>query len=229
MFPLRDENPTHHTPVFVIALIVINAAAFFYEFSLGDAAESFIRQYAIVPVLLTQNDSILSAPLITLITSMFLHGGLGHLVGNLWYLWLFGDNIEDSMGHFRFVVFYFVCGIAAGLVHIWMDPTSTTPTIGASGAISGVLGGYTVLFPRIRIRTLIVLGFYINVARIPAVFYLGIWFAMQALGILGPQTGVAFGAHIGGFIAGVLYTLLLTRPQRAPITQRYESRRLPRL
>lgn len=232
MIPLRDENPTHSTPIFVIVLIVLNILAFLYEVSLGSSAEAFIYQFGILPWEVAHGEnlkhSMFVPPVLTLITSMFLHGGIGHIIGNMWFLWLFGDNIEDTIGHFRFLTFYFVCGIAAGAVHIALDPNSTIPTIGASGAISGVLGGYIVLFPKIRIRTLITLGFFFDVIRVPAIFFLGLWFLTQAMGWLGPQTGVAFAAHIGGFVAGVLYTLLLTKPSRDSLARRYETRRLPR-
>lgn len=231
MIPLRDENPTHTTPVFVVALIIANVVAFAYEMTLGPAAEGFIQNFGILPWEISHNENLGHSlgipPYLTLATSMFLHGGIGHIIGNMWFLWLFGDNIEDAMGHFRFLVFYLICGIAAGIVHVLLDPGSTTPTIGASGAISGVLGGYIILFPKIRVRTLLTLGFYWDIVRVPALFFLGLWFLTQAMGWFGPQTGVAFSAHIGGFVVGALYTLLFTRPAHNHLA-RYESRRIPR-
>lgn len=232
MIPLRDENPTHGTPIFVVMIVAANIITFFYEISKGAGVESLITNFGILPWEIYHGEnlrgSLLIPPYLTLVTSMFLHGGFGHIIGNMWFLWLFGDNIEDSMGHFRFLTFYFICGIGAGLAHVALDPSSTIPTIGASGAISGVLGGYIVLFPRIRIRTLLVLGFFWNVVRVPAIFFLGIWFLSQAMGWLGPQTGVAFGAHVGGFVVGAIYTWLFTRPARDRAAPRYESRRVPR-
>ncbi|MBI1860899.1 MAG: rhomboid family intramembrane serine protease [Deltaproteobacteria bacterium] len=229
MFPLGDENPTRSRPFFLYTIIVINVLVFGREILLGKAAEAFIHDYAIIPWNASHH-AIGTAipPFLTLFTSMFLHGGFGHILGNLWFLYLFGDNIEDTIGHFRFLIFYLVCGMAAGLLQIFLDPSSQMPVIGASGAISGVLGGYILLFPRIRIRTLIVLGFFFDVVRIPAVFFLGLWFLMQALGLFGPQTGVAFGAHIGGFVVGMLSIWCLTRKQGLAPASRFESRRIPR-
>jgi len=156
---------------------------------------------------------------------MFLHGGWTHLIGNMWFLWIFGDNIEDFLGHIGFVFFYFVTGIVAGLTHVLLNPNSTIPTIGASGAISGVLGAYMVLHPRIRVKTLVTLGFYIEVVRIPAFYFLGFWFLMQFLGLQG--SGVAYGAHIGGFIAGAAFILLFTQRRSASFLERYDSARRP--
>jgi membrane associated rhomboid family serine protease len=147
------------------------------------------------------------SPSATLFTSMFMHGGLLHLGGNMLFLWIFGDNVEDSMGHVRFLVFYLVCGVAAALAQAWIDPTSTIPVVGASGAISGVLGAYILLHPRATVRTLVILGFFVTVIHIPAMIVLGLWFAMQFFSAFATPVGdggVAFWAHVGGFIAGVV-------------------------
>jgi membrane associated rhomboid family serine protease len=209
MIPLRDKNPTSHVPVMTIILIAVNALVFFYELSLGDAGmNQLVLQYGLVPARITGNLNEQSA--LTFITSMFLHGGWLHILGNMLYLWIFGNNIEDRLGIIRFTLFYFVCGIIAGLAQVAIDPASPLPMIGASGAIAGVLGGYIVLWPRARIQTLIFLVYIVNVVELPAAWVLGFWFALQLLnGVfsLGADTatgGVAFFAHVGGFIAGAL-------------------------
>ena len=146
-------------------------------------------------------------PTATLFTSMFLHGGFMHLAGNMLYLWIFGNNVEDSMGHVRFVIFYLLCGVAAALAQAWPNPDSTIPMIGASGAISGVLGAYLLLFPRARVLVLIPLGAFSRIVYVPAMFVLGFWFVLQLINTAlseGGQGGVAFGAHIGGFVAGMV-------------------------
>jgi membrane associated rhomboid family serine protease len=216
MIPLRDENPTRTFPVITILFIVINAAVFFYQMSLGPHMEQFVASFAAVPshVAHWQNPPGLVAfpPLVTLLTSMFLHGGFLHIAGNMLFLWIFGNNIEDYVGHFSFIFFYLVCGVAAGLLQVFMTPDSTIPLVGASGAISGVMGAYVVLYPRAKIQTLVFLGFFIRIVRIPAYFFLFFWFLIQLLSALyssnaPDQGGVAFFAHIGGFVAGILMIL----------------------
>lgn len=233
MLPLRDENPSHSFPFVTIVLIVANAAIFYYQMSLGKRLGEFVIQFAMIPAEITGFHNLPFSttipPLASLFTSMFLHGGIGHLLGNMWFLWIFGDNIEDFLGHFGFLLFYLLTGIAADLAHVAMNPDSAIPTLGASGAISGVLGAYIVLHPRIRIRTLVILGFFWRVVRIPAIFFLGIWFLMQFMGGLGdPRGRVAYGAHIGGFVAGVLFILLFTRRSAQPPEHRFEANRSAR-
>ena len=170
-------------------------------------------------------DYYLVPPLATLVTSMFLHGGLMHLLGNMLYLWVFGDNVEDAMGHLRFVAFYLLCAVSAAIIYTWTDPSSTVPTVGASGAISGVLGAYLLLFPHARVRTLVTLGFFIHITFLPAWVLLVVWIGFQILSHasqpLDPQAGgVAYAAHIGGFVAG-LALILPFRKYRRRLYSRY--------
>ena len=233
MFPLRDDNPTRHTPVAVIAIIALNALAWLSVQGMGadyPLAESLCL-HSLVPAdllgLIDPGHQILVGPNLvceldgaskpgTLVTSMFLHGGWFHLLGNLWFLWVFGDNIEDVMGPVRFTAFYLLCGLAAALAQILTDPASDIPMVGASGAIGGVMGAYALLYPRAKVQTLIILGFYITTIGVPAFLMLGYWFLLQVLGglpALGAQGGgVAFWAHIGGFLAGLLLVLPFMRP-----------------
>lgn len=215
MIPLHDDNPTEITPVVTIALIVMCSLVFLYEASLPDRiAQAFVFQYGAIPALIFGNvpeaaDEVLAVPAtVTLFTSMFLHGGWMHLIGNMLYLWIFGNNIEDVMGHVKFVVFYVTCGLLAALSHALTDPTSGIPMVGASGAISGVLGAYLLLFPRAQVMVLIPLGIFTRLMYIPAGWVLGFWFVMQLLSggmSLGQGGGgVAFFAHIGGFVAGMV-------------------------
>jgi len=210
MIPLHDDNPTERPPVVTIAFIVICGLVFFFQASLPpQPGQALVFQYGAIPALIFGQaelpEGIVVIPAYaTLITSMFLHGGWMHLIGNMLYLWVFGNNIEDVMGHVRFVVFYLACGILAALSHALTDPSSTIPMVGASGAISGVLGAYVLLFPRAHV---LVLMPGIGMTRVAAGFVLGMWFVLQLLsgGIsIGSQDGgVAFFAHIGGFIAGM--------------------------
>src|SRR6476660_9293446 len=171
MIPLRDVIPSRTTPYITVTIIVLNAAAWFYELSLpGDVLPVFLQVYGVVPARLHA---------LTLVTSMFLHGSWMHVIGNMWYLWIFGDNVEDRVGHGRFIVFYLLCGIAAALAQVAIDPSSTLPTIGASGAIAGVMGAYFVLYPRSRVLTLIPLIFLMPIVELPAIVLLGFWFLMQ--------------------------------------------------
>lgn len=219
MIPLRDKNPTHRVPFVNVGLIVANIVVFFYELSLGPDLESFFFRYGLVPYSFLVNlfNYEFTSSLTPLITSIFLHGGWMHLAGNMLYLWIFGDNVEDKLGHVRYLVFYLLCGITASLAHVIIDPSSTIPTVGASGSISGVLGAYLLMFPGARVVTIIPVLFFVEVAELPALFVLGLWFVMQffnGLLSLGFQTagmgGVAWWAHIGGFVAG----LLLVKPFR---------------
>jgi membrane associated rhomboid family serine protease len=208
MIPLRDDNPTRRAPIVTIILIVINVVVFLYTNGLSARAQTLVfRDYGLIPLNVTANLN--SSTALTFITSMFLHGGWLHIGGNMLFLWIFGNNIEDRLGKIRFILFYAVCGIIAGLAQIAIGPRSPYPQIGASGAIAGVLGGYIVLFPRAKVKTLIFIWYFIRIADISAVWVLGLWFVLQlvnGVSTLSPsaQSGVAFFAHIGGFVAGVV-------------------------
>ena len=212
MIPLKDINPARRFPFVNITIIALNIIIFFYQSLHGQAIEQFIYRYALIPFNVTANFAVtLTHPnlLITFFTSLFLHGSFFHLAGNMLYLWVFGDNIEDKLGHIRFIIFYLLCGIVATAAHIAIDPTSKIPVIGASGAISGVLGAYAILFPHARVVTLIPIFIFIQLAELPALLLLGFWFVIQFLnGIvslgISESGGVAWWAHIGGFIAGIL-------------------------
>lgn len=218
MLPLKDNIPSYKKPIITPLLIGINVLIFIYQFSLGPGAEGFVFKYGAIPYRITHlkaatQYTTFPVPL-TLFTAMFLHGGFLHLLGNMIYLWIFGDNVEDRLGRFKFILLYLVSGLAASLAHILTSPNSSVPMIGASGAIAGVLGAYMVAFPYARILTLVFFGFFARIIAIPAFFVLGFWFILQliyALPSLGVQNvgGVAFFAHIGGFLAGiVLYYVL---------------------
>ena len=201
MIPLRDVVPSRTTPYITITIIALNALAWLFELSLPhEVLNEFIRVYGVVP-------AAFRAP--TLITSMFLHGSWSHVLGNMWYLWIFGDNVEDRVGHGRFIVFYLLCGMTAALGQIAVGPHSTLPTIGASGAIAGVMGAYFVLYPRSRVLTLIP-WIFLQIVELPAIVLLGFWFVMQlfSAGTIAMTTsssggGVAFAAHVVGFLAGM--------------------------
>ena len=198
---------------------------FIYELSLGDALEPLVFQFGVIPALVAswpQSDLPLLAVIIPFLTSMFLHGGWLHLIGNMWYLWIFGDNIEDRLGHFTFLLFYMLCGIGAGIVHTILNINSTIPSVGASGAIAGVLGAYALSYPFARVLTLLPIFVFIQVVEIPALIVLGLWFVMQLLygyGSLAATTaseagGVAWWAHVGGFVIGILLIGLFPRKDR---------------
>jgi membrane associated rhomboid family serine protease len=212
MIPLRDDNPSTIAPVVTIGFIAICVLVFLWQASLGPTrGEQIVYALGAIPsVLLGRNELppelALVPPSLTILTSMFMHGGWMHLIGNMLYLWIFGDNVEDSMGHVRFVVFYLLCGLAAVLAQALPDPTSTVPMVGASGAISGVLGAYLLLYPHARVLVVIPIGFILQTARIPAGIVLVLWFGLQLFSnamASGEGGGVAFRAHIGGFIAGM--------------------------
>ena len=190
-----------------MAIVAGNAAVFLYQVSLPEAAsQAFVRAYGVVPGQFAWPD---------VLTSMFLHGGWLHVLGNMLYLWIFGDNVEDAFGHLRFALFYLLCGIAASLLQIAAMPSSSIPLVGASGAIAGVLGAYALLYPAARIRTLIIFIFFIRIVPIPALFVLGLWFLMQVLSVpASGRSGVAFIAHIGGFLAGMILMGLFVRRGR---------------
>ena len=212
MIPLKSEEPRRSLPIVTIILIVANLVIFFYQLLLPPkAANALVSSLGVVPVraerMLIHPVGRIGPALVPLVTSMFLHGGWLHVLGNMLFLWVFGGNVEDRLGHLRYLGFYLICGIGSGLVHILANWGSTLPTIGASGAISGVMGAYIVMFPRSRVLTLVPLIVFFFTFRLPAVLILGYWFVIQALsGIssLGEvdQAGVAWWAHIGGFLLG---------------------------
>jgi membrane associated rhomboid family serine protease len=218
MIPLRDDIPSYRPPVVTVALIFLNCLVYLYLLSLGDGYQPALVKWGTIPREVTRMQELtpeLGFPiLLTLFSSMFLHGGLFHLGGNMLYLWIFGDNVEDLLGHAKFLVFYILCGLAASLLHILSTPNSEVPMVGASGAIAGVLGAYMIRFPRARILTLIWFGFFIRIVAIPALFVLGFWFILQllfALPSIGSTSGgVAFFAHVGGFLAGMVLFKLFT-------------------
>jgi rhomboid family protein len=205
--PLRDDNPVSRFPVVTVALIAVNAAVFLFQAATPQGLELAAFRFGAVPYAITHFRSLPEAaafpPLLTLLTSLFLHASLFHLLGNMLYLWIFGNNIEDRLGPVRFVLFYLICGVAASLTHVLFQPNSGVPMIGASGAIAGVLGAYWIVFPQARVKTFIFLIFYIDVVPVPAGIILGIWFLLQVLNV-GMGGGTAWFAHIGGFLAGIL-------------------------
>jgi hypothetical protein len=216
MIPIRDDNPTHSVPIITYLLIALNIIFFIFQTMLGSSNEQFIYQYALIPAEVTTTLSLGS--MFNIFTSMFMHAGFVHLGGNMLYLWIFGDNVEDRLGKGRYLFFYILGGTIASLAHIITNPGSQIPTVGASGAIAAVLGAYLVLFPKQKVLTLIPLGFWLRMTMLPASIVLGVWFLFQffqgVLSLGGPDIGgVAFWAHIGGFVSGVLLGLLLKKPE----------------
>ncbi len=229
MIPLRDINPRHSFPFITVGLIVINVLVFLFQLSLGPrAGEQLVFLFGMIParlqVALGGGDVPITAAALPLLTSIFLHGGFLHVLGNMWFLWVFGDNVEDRMGHFRFLTFYLLTGIGAGLIHTLFNWDSTIPAVGASGAISGVMGAYIALFPHSRVVTLVPLLIFFFVARIPAIVMIGYWFLLQflsgvaSIGVSATTArdvgGVAWWAHIGGFLLGLLLVRMFRRPRR---------------
>jgi membrane associated rhomboid family serine protease len=220
VIPLKDDNPTRTVPFVTVSLIILNSVIFFYQIWLpNELGQLITAKFAVIPFEIAHWVDLrpeISFPVgITLITSQFLHGSLLHLGGNMLYLWIFGNNIEDVMGHFRFLIFYLTCGIIAGGVHVLTAPNSYVPTIGASGAISGVLGAYLIRFPRARVLVI----FFMWLIYVPALVVLGFWILIQIFSALGSQGaaagGIAWFAHIGGFLAGlILFRLFEKRTQR---------------
>ena len=228
MIPLRDTIPTRTVPFLTRLLVVANVAAFVLELLQGARLDAFVDTFGFVPARLFRPDLFpgwtTGAAVVTIFTAMFLHGGFLHLAGNLLYLWIFGDNVEDALGHGRFLLFYLVCGTSATLVQAFLSPGSRIPNVGASGAIAGILGAYFVLFPRARVVTVVPLFILFPLVELPAGLYLLGWFLLQfwlgtsqlaSTGRGAEQGGVAFWAHVGGFVAGVLWVLVF-RPRRAP-------------
>ncbi|MFQ5894875.1 MAG: rhomboid family intramembrane serine protease [Nitrospinota bacterium] len=206
MIPLKDDNPTERFPVVTVTLIALNVLIFLYQLGLGQDQPHFVYQFGAIPSLVVAYPAALPVQLTTL-TSMFLHGGILHVGGNMLYLWIFGNNIEDTLGRGRFLSYYLLCGLVAAWAHILVNPASQVPVIGASGAVSGVLGAYLILFPKARVLTLVTLGYFWRVVHLPAVVVLGFWIVVQLINgslSIGVESGVAWFAHVGGFAAGLL-------------------------
>ncbi|TDI89605.1 MAG: rhomboid family intramembrane serine protease [Caldithrix sp.] len=206
MIPIKDDNPRLRPPIFTVGLIALNIVAFYFEIQFG--LDTVVYQYGAIPSHIVELQS-----LETLLTSMFLHGGFLHLGGNMLYLWIFGDNIEGYLGHSRFLMFYLLCGLVAVFTHIFLSGISEIPMVGASGAVSGLLGAYLVKYPKARVLVVIPIVWFLTIRKIPAYIVLGFWFVMQlfyALSSLGISQGggVAFWAHIGGFAAGIVLIYL---------------------
>jgi membrane associated rhomboid family serine protease len=229
VIPLKNDIPQERFPTIMVALIIANVLAYFWQLSVGP--EQSIAFFGAVPRTIVQGGTHDGLPVwITLVTAMFLHGGFLHLAGNMLFLWIFGGNVEDRLGHLGFLVFYLSCGLLAGAAQVFAAPTSPIPMIGASGAIAGVLGAYFMLFPRSRVLTLFWFVFWWRVYPVHAVFFLGVWFLMQLLSL--PQAasgggaaasgGVAFAAHVGGFIAGLLLVRVFGALHRQP-PRRFEA------
>jgi membrane associated rhomboid family serine protease len=233
VFPLRDENPHFLTPLVTYAIIALNVAAWVFVQGLGSGMPlaSSVCDLGLVPgellgrvapgTAFPMGDAIACVvdpdpSWATVFTHMFLHGGWFHLIGNMWFLWIFGNNVEDSMGHARFAVFYLLCGLAAAALQVASRPDSIVPMVGASGAIGGVMGGNVVLYPRVRVHMLVVLGFYVTTFAVPALYMLGYWFLIQLVGgaasLRAEGGGVAFWAHVGGFAAGAVLVSLFKNP-----------------
>jgi membrane associated rhomboid family serine protease len=239
VFPLKTDVPTQAFPAVSVALIVVNVVVYLYEFFLwfdpatagrpslgGQLYEQFVVEFGLIPcrvgdICPPRLDTALAGappPMLTVITSMFVHGGLLHIGGNMLYLWIFGSNVEDSMGHGRFVLFYLTCGIVAAAAHYVQDPASAIPMVGASGAVSGTLGAYLVLYPQARVWILVVVGFFVRTIRVPALLLLGFWVILQFANSVftfaqGDAGGVAFLAHVGGFVAGLGLIHVFRRPR----------------
>ncbi len=224
MFPLKDNIPSRTFPWVNYSLIIINSLVFLYELSLGPQVQQFIQTWGVIPaqyfqLMETQPHNYIGR-FLPIFTSMFIHGGWFHIIGNMWFLYIFGDNVEDRMGHGRYLIFYLLSGVGATLAHIYINPTSTLPTVGASGAISGVMGAYFMLYPFARVITLIIVFIFVDIIEIPAFFYLGFWIFIQF--IQGTASlfanpgggGVAWWAHLGGFVVGAFLVFFFKKPKR---------------
>jgi membrane associated rhomboid family serine protease len=228
MLPIRDENPTRTFPVVNVTLIALNAVVFLIQRLGAPNSAAFFSKYGLTPIEITRGLDVggptLHPVYLTFLTSIFVHAGFAHIIGNMLYLWIFGDNVEDRMGHVRYLVFYLLVGLSASLIHILVSPSSRIPTVGASGAISGVLGAYLILFPRAKVIALIVFGFFFRLVRVNALIILGFWivyqliFGIVSIGAPGAVGGTAWFAHIGGFFAGVALVKLFARKPKAPET-----------
>lgn len=214
MFPLWDDQPTKKFPLITVAIIVLNTIVYLYEASLGEKFTQFIYAMGLIPFEITHHIDLLptspSIIYLTIFTSMFMHGSIIHLLGNMLFLWIFGNNVEEYLGRVNFIIFYLICGISAAFTQIFFNPNSTMPMVGASGAIAGVLGAYLLLYPRARVTTVIIFGFFIRLIKIPAVVVLSFWiiyqflYGISSLAVKTGESGVAWFAHIGGFIGGII-------------------------
>jgi membrane associated rhomboid family serine protease len=214
MFPLWDDLPTKKFPLITVAIIVLNTIVYLYEASLGEKFTQFIYAMGLIPFEITHHTDLLptgpSIIYLTIFTSMFMHGSIIHLLGNMLFLWIFGNNVEEYLGRVNFIIFYLVCGLSAAFTQIFFNPNSTMPMVGASGAIAGVLGAYLLLYPRARVTTVIFFGFFIRLIKIPAVVVLSFWiiyqflYGISSLAVKTGEGGVAWFAHIGGFIGGII-------------------------
>lgn len=228
MIPLRDNVPSRTYPLVNTLLIWANFVVFAYEISRGAILEEFISRWGLVPARLA-DEGFFSAAGLTILSSMFLHGGWLHILGNMWFLYLFGDNVEDRLGHLRYLAFYLLCGTAGAATHVLFNLGSTVPVVGASGAIAGVLGAYFVLFPLARVATLVWAFLMAWVVEVPAMLFLGLWFLFQFLAgmaslpgtMAGASEGIAWWAHVGGFVAGIFLVRLLC-PARGPCRYPYD-------
>src|SRR5438093_4426311 len=231
MIPFRDNIPSRSFPTITVSIIIANVCVFFYELSLGSRSfERFIMHYGVGPTTVLawpHSHGPFTVVALPFFTSMFLHGGWLHLIGNMWYLWIFGDNVEDRLGHFSYLIFYLLCGLGAGIVHTILNAGTEIPSVGASGAIAGVLGAYVVSYPFARVLTLVPIFVFLQVIEIPALLVLGFWFVMQflsgttSLALAGGNAGgVAWWAHVGGFVIGMILVGLFPRKDRP----RYEWR-----
>jgi len=220
MIPYKDDNPINIIPYSTILIISLNILVFVMQLMSGEDSKSIVYSYGAIPhnlISFQSNQPI--PPALTVLTSMFMHGGLFHIAWNMLYFWIFGNNIEERLGHVRFIFFYLFCGVVAAFSHALLSPGSTVPMIGASGAIAGMLGAYILLFPMAKVHTLVFLGFYITVIKIPALIVIGFWAIIQVVSGLisqgnAAQGGIAFFAHVGGFVAGLL-TIKLWQPRRS--------------
>ena len=228
MIPIRDKNPSATLPYVTIGIIIINIFIFLYELSLGSDLAIFVHQYGVVPAKVTHyfqtQDLSLKDTFFPFLSSAFLHAGFIHIIGNMWFLWIFGNNIEDKLGHFKYFVFYILCGAIASSVHVFFNSESQLPCIGSSGAIAAVLGAYMVTFPRARVTTIIPIFIFIQIIELPAVIVLGFWILIQFFsGTVSSTTsasgdGVAWWAHIGGFVSGIiLFTTIRILFVRKPV------------
>ncbi len=233
MFPIRDDNPQILVPYATFGIIVVNVVVWVFVQGLGanPMLAGSICQLGLIPGELLGTVAVGTQVQLgpdtwcelggisnwpTIFTSMFMHGGWFHIIGNMWFLWIFGNNVEDAMGPMRFVIFYLLCGVAAAALQVAANVESVVPMVGASGAIGGIMGAYVLLYPRVRVHLLIFLGFFVTTIAVPAVFMLGYWFLVQVLGgfsSFGARGGVAFWAHIGGFAAGAIFVMLFRKPE----------------
>ena len=210
MIPLKDDIPTNSTPYVTIGIIILNSLIFFYQLFLGYSEEYFIRQFGLIPSYLFYGDIYGQNHFVPLITYQFLHGGFMHIIGNMLFLWIFGNNIEDALGHLKFIVFYLSSGIAGGIAHSFLQSSSLLPLIGASASVSGVLGAYLFLFPKARVSTLFFIFFFIQIIKIPAIVFIVLWFIIQIINVPSGES-VAYLAHIGGFLTGIILILLMKK------------------